>query len=111
MKQAKHDNSKFVDQTKRSADHPNKPVRAVQALYTHHTCERTLDLMRTICGPVTVRSNPQLERAAELLAQALDRGFHDLIYPEHNRMADDPALAPLRQHPRVCDLLLHRSSP
>jgi tetratricopeptide (TPR) repeat protein/tRNA A-37 threonylcarbamoyl transferase component Bud32 len=45
------------------------------------------------------------ERAAALLAEALDRGFHDLIYPEHNRMADDPALAPIRQHPRVRDLL------
>ncbi len=45
------------------------------------------------------------DRAAALLAEALDRGFHDLIYPEHNRMADDPALAPIRQHPRVRALL------
>lgn len=45
------------------------------------------------------------DRAAALLAEALDRGFHDLLYPEHNRMPDDPALAPIRQHPRVRDLL------
>jgi tetratricopeptide (TPR) repeat protein len=45
------------------------------------------------------------DRAAALLAGALDRGFHDLIYPEHNRMADDPALAPIRQLPRGRDLL------
>jgi tetratricopeptide (TPR) repeat protein len=43
--------------------------------------------------------------AAALLAETLDKGFHDLIYPEHNRMADDPALAPIRQHARVRDLL------
>jgi tetratricopeptide (TPR) repeat protein len=49
------------------------------------------------------------ERAAALLAEALDRGFHDLSYPEHNRMADDPALAPIRHLPRVRDLLAHRS--
>jgi tetratricopeptide (TPR) repeat protein len=49
------------------------------------------------------------DRAAALLAAALDRGFHDLSYPEHNRMADDPALAPIRQLPRVRDLLAHRS--
>jgi serine/threonine protein kinase/tetratricopeptide (TPR) repeat protein len=47
-------------------------------------------------------------RAADLLAEALDRGFHDLNYPEHNRMADDPALAPIRQMPRVRDLLSRR---
>jgi tetratricopeptide (TPR) repeat protein/tRNA A-37 threonylcarbamoyl transferase component Bud32 len=45
------------------------------------------------------------ERAASLLAEALDKGFHDLIYPEHNRMPGDPALASIRLHPRVRDLL------
>jgi tetratricopeptide (TPR) repeat protein len=45
------------------------------------------------------------DRAAALLAEALDKGFDDLLYPEHNRMADDPALAPIRQLPRVRDLL------
>jgi tetratricopeptide (TPR) repeat protein/tRNA A-37 threonylcarbamoyl transferase component Bud32 len=50
------------------------------------------------------------DRAAALLAEALDRGFHDLRYPEHNRMADDPALAPIRQHPRVRDLLARKGN-
>jgi tetratricopeptide (TPR) repeat protein/tRNA A-37 threonylcarbamoyl transferase component Bud32 len=48
------------------------------------------------------------DRAVSLLAAALDKGFHDLIFPEHNRMAEDPALAPIRQRPRVSDLLAHR---
>jgi len=48
------------------------------------------------------------DRAAALLAEALDRGFHDFLYPEHNRMADDPALAPIRQHPQVSALLSHK---
>ena len=49
-------------------------------------------------------------RAAELLAECLDKGFHDLSYPEHNRMIDDPALEPVRKSPRIRDLLMHRQS-
>ena len=49
------------------------------------------------------------DRAAAFLAAALDKGFHDLLYPEHNRLADDPALAPILLLPRVRDLLPHRS--
>src|SRR5262249_32307707 len=48
------------------------------------------------------------DRAAELLAEALDRGFHDLDYPDHNRMPHDPALASVRDHPRVRALLGNR---
>jgi tetratricopeptide (TPR) repeat protein len=48
------------------------------------------------------------DRSAALLAEALDKGFHHLLYPEHNRMADDPALAPIRPLPGVRDLLGHR---
>jgi tetratricopeptide (TPR) repeat protein/tRNA A-37 threonylcarbamoyl transferase component Bud32 len=48
------------------------------------------------------------DRAAELLTAALDKGFHDLIFPEHNRMVEDPALAPIRKRPGVADLLAHR---
>jgi tetratricopeptide (TPR) repeat protein len=47
------------------------------------------------------------DRAAALLAETLDKGFHDLLYPEHNRMADDPALAPIRMRPQVRNLLAH----
>ena len=50
------------------------------------------------------------DRAAELLAEALDKGFTDLNYPEHNRMADEPALAPIRQHSRVRDLLSRKDA-
>jgi tetratricopeptide (TPR) repeat protein len=48
------------------------------------------------------------DRAAALLQDCFDKGFHDLIYPEHNRMAEDPALEPVRRHPQVSDLLAHR---
>jgi tetratricopeptide (TPR) repeat protein/tRNA A-37 threonylcarbamoyl transferase component Bud32 len=51
------------------------------------------------------RAKQYADRAADLLAETLDKGFHDLIYEEHNRMADDPALAAVRQHPRVRELL------
>jgi tetratricopeptide (TPR) repeat protein len=48
------------------------------------------------------------DRAAGLLAEALDKGFLDLSFPEHNRLADDPALAPIRADARVRDLIDHR---
>ena len=54
------------------------------------------------------RTKLYVERAIALLAETLDKGFHDLIYPEHNRMAEDPALAPIRDEPRARDLLAHR---
>jgi eukaryotic-like serine/threonine-protein kinase len=48
------------------------------------------------------------DRAAELLEQTLDKGFHDLDYPYHNHMIDDPALGSICQHPQARDLLAHR---
>jgi tetratricopeptide (TPR) repeat protein/tRNA A-37 threonylcarbamoyl transferase component Bud32 len=45
------------------------------------------------------------EQGVDFLARALDKGFHDLIYPEHNRLPDDPALVAIRDLPRVQDLL------
>jgi tetratricopeptide (TPR) repeat protein/tRNA A-37 threonylcarbamoyl transferase component Bud32 len=51
------------------------------------------------------RSAALAERAAALLAEALDKGFHDLNYQEHNRMAEDPALEFIRSLPRVKGLL------
>jgi hypothetical protein len=61
---------------------------------------------RAAADPAEARRHA--DRAAALLAEALDWGFHDLTYPEHNRMADDPALSPLREHPRVRDLLARK---
>jgi eukaryotic-like serine/threonine-protein kinase len=61
-------------------------------------------------APDPAEARRHADRAAALLAEALDKGFGDLIYPEHNRMADDPALAPIRQHPRVHDLLLKKEA-
>lgn len=43
------------------------------------------------------------------LQQATGPCFHDLQYPEHNRLAWDPALATLRQHPAVQELLRGRN--
>jgi serine/threonine protein kinase/predicted Zn-dependent protease len=54
-----------------------------------------------------LRVKAYADRGAALLADALGRGFHDLLYPEHNRMQYDPALAALREHPRVRALLAH----
>jgi tetratricopeptide (TPR) repeat protein/tRNA A-37 threonylcarbamoyl transferase component Bud32 len=48
------------------------------------------------------------DRTAAWLAMALDKGFHDLNFPEHNRMIEDPALAAIRRQPRIDDLLAHR---
>jgi tetratricopeptide (TPR) repeat protein/tRNA A-37 threonylcarbamoyl transferase component Bud32 len=48
------------------------------------------------------------DRVAALLQDCMDKGFHDLLYPEHNRMAEDPALEAVRSHPRVSALLAHR---
>jgi hypothetical protein len=39
------------------------------------------------------------------LAMALDRGFHDFSYQEHNRMPYDPALIAIRGHPRFAELV------
>jgi len=50
-------------------------------------------------------SNRYAETAGDYLTMTLDKGFHDLIYPEHNRIAEEPALARIRQLPRVRDLL------
>jgi serine/threonine protein kinase/tetratricopeptide (TPR) repeat protein len=58
---------------------------------------------RTATDPATAER--YANRAVALLAETLDKGFHDLIFPEHDRMADDPALAPIRRLPRVQDLL------
>jgi tetratricopeptide (TPR) repeat protein/tRNA A-37 threonylcarbamoyl transferase component Bud32 len=48
------------------------------------------------------------DRAVALLQQCLDKGFHDLSYPEHNRIADDPALHAIHRDPRVKALLAPR---
>jgi hypothetical protein len=50
-------------------------------------------------------------RAAALLAVALDKGFHDFDFSELNRMIEDPALAPIRWQRWIDDLLAHRGRP
>ncbi len=49
------------------------------------------------------------DRAVQFLEQTLDKGFHDLNYPDHNRMIDDPALEAIHEHPKTLDLLAHRT--
>jgi eukaryotic-like serine/threonine-protein kinase len=48
------------------------------------------------------------DRAVVLVAEVLEKGFHDLLYEEHNRMLDDPALAALHDHPRFRELFGRR---
>jgi tetratricopeptide (TPR) repeat protein len=45
------------------------------------------------------------ERALALLAETLDKAFHDLLYEEHNAMPGDPALAALRDYPQFREIL------
>jgi hypothetical protein len=45
------------------------------------------------------------DRAAAFLAETMEKGFLDLNFQAYNRMLVDPALAPIRQHPRVLELL------
>jgi tetratricopeptide (TPR) repeat protein len=54
------------------------------------------------------RTRQYTDRAAALLAECLDKGFHDLIYPEHNRMLEDPALESIRNDARVRNLVSHQ---
>jgi serine/threonine protein kinase/predicted Zn-dependent protease len=50
-------------------------------------------------------SNRYAETSADYLSKTLDKGFHDLLYPEQNRIAEEPAMARIRQLPRVRELL------
>jgi tetratricopeptide (TPR) repeat protein len=45
------------------------------------------------------------DRAIALLAATQDKGFHDLLYEEHNRIPDDPSLETLRPNPRFRQVL------
>ena len=48
------------------------------------------------------------ERGAKYLADVVGECFHDLQYPEHNRMAWDPALEGIRSLPQVQKMLAGR---
>ena len=53
-------------------------------------------------------SRRYLARALALLGQALGKGFHDLEFPEHNRMLHDPAMGAVAGDPHGRDLLAHK---
>jgi tetratricopeptide (TPR) repeat protein len=80
-------------------------------LYTA-ACVWSLAAQAAAAGPAADQelAGRYADRAAALLTQTLDKGFHDLLYPEHNRMTEDPALAAVRERPQVRDLLAHRPS-
>ncbi|MBS0266802.1 MAG: tetratricopeptide repeat protein, partial [Planctomycetes bacterium] len=48
------------------------------------------------------------QRAIELLTEIEGPCFHELVYPEHNRLAWNPALAAIRDLPQVQELLKGR---
>ena len=81
------------------------PKNDGQVLYTA-VCVWALAARATAARPEVSRR--YADRAAALLQECLDKGFHDLIYPEHNRMVDDPALESIRRHPPASELLTHR---
>ncbi|MFN0056561.1 MAG: protein kinase domain-containing protein [Planctomycetales bacterium] len=59
--------------------------------------------------PETAKSaGTYAERSAQFLAEVVGICFHDLQYPDHNRLAWDPALAQLRKLPQVEKLLAGR---
>jgi eukaryotic-like serine/threonine-protein kinase len=45
------------------------------------------------------------DRAIAFLAETQGKGFHDLLYEEHNRIPEDPALVALHQDPRFREVL------
>jgi len=44
------------------------------------------------------------DRAMEYLSDTVQKGFLELNFQAYNRMLIDPALAPVRQHPRMLEL-------
>lgn len=62
----------------------------------------------TDTSDAAAKAGEYADRAEKLLADALEVCFHDFQYPEHNRMAYDPALKSLRQRPSVEKLLVGR---
>jgi hypothetical protein len=78
-----------------------------QALYSA-ACVFSLASRAAAMAGTSARATELGDRGASLLADALDKGFHNLNYQEHNRMSDDPALEPIRAQPKVRELLAHR---
>ena len=74
--------------------------------------ETTIYLLLRTASPQTREQiriiEHQVERASALLSEALSLGFHDLSYQEKNRMAEDPALAPIRERAEVKRLVWRR---
>jgi tetratricopeptide (TPR) repeat protein/tRNA A-37 threonylcarbamoyl transferase component Bud32 len=86
-------------------------VRDGQLLYTA-ACVMSLASRSCATDPANDdamrRSKQYAERAVALLTESLEQGFHDFLFPEHNRMAADPALVPIQDDIRVGKLLAHR---
>jgi tetratricopeptide (TPR) repeat protein len=76
--------------TKAPADLAKAPKQNGQALYAA-ACVWSL---ASRAAPMPERAQHAADRAAELLTQALDKGFHDFDFAEYNRVSDDPALFP-----------------
>jgi tetratricopeptide (TPR) repeat protein len=56
-------------------------------------------------GDAADQATAAADQAAALLTEAWEKGFLDLSYQQYNRVADDPAIAPILTHPNVQRLL------
>jgi tetratricopeptide (TPR) repeat protein/predicted Ser/Thr protein kinase len=71
-------------------------------------CVMSLASRSAAAAGEAARAEELADRATALLAEALDKGFHDLSYQEQERMKEDPALEPIRARDRVRAMLAHQ---
>ena len=103
---ARGDYSSTTAETERLLKVEHFPPHDGHVLYAA-ACVFSLASRAAITAGEAARAEALADRGTSLLAEALEKGFHDLNYQEQNRMNDDPALEPIRARPQVRALLTH----